>query len=385
MKIIYYTNNSFHNSRGVLNKISIQIRSWRKLGCHVTFVYRDPKDKEILLHAPDFADELYYHEYPGCFVEKIRNRMMLGSDIDEFLSQRNFDIIYSRSLLLDAPTTSFIKRINSIFEVNTDMHQQRRYGRSLLVKIFLRIYNEIFIRLIIRRAPNFIAVTKEIANQIRKYNRNSLLITIPNSYGELASIGPVNPNFVKPHELKQQQKRRKRLFFIGSDNQPWHGVDKIIKMAQILEELVEIDIVGPDQHRFDVPSNVRMHGYLNRDEYQVILSNSDICIGSLAFHRVNLQEGCPLKVREYIANRKPVIIAYDDTSLSEYRGQFILRLPNSEDNIFTHRSEIISFIQNERTQEYDQELINLISPEYWELERVKFFRRIHDMAKQQDG
>jgi len=100
------------------------------------------------------------------------------------------------------------------------------------------------------------------------------------------------------------------LFFIGTPNQPWHGVDIIEKMANKLSQY-DFHIVGIEGNN---TNNLFWYGYLEKDKYIEILKICHICIGSLALFRNEMSEACPLKVREYLAYGYPIIIGYNDTA-----------------------------------------------------------------------
>jgi hypothetical protein len=88
-----------------------------------------------------------------------------------------------------------------------------------------------------------------------------------------------------------------------------------------------------------------------------------------------MQEACPLKVREYLAYGLPVIIGCKDTDFTE-SAPFILRLPNSEDNIETSLSAIESFVSKWKGKRVPREAIAHLDLEVKESQRVKFFEDV---------
>jgi len=88
-----------------------------------------------------------------------------------------------------------------------------------------------------------------------------------------------------------------------------------------------------------------------------------------------MEEASPLKVREYLAYGLPVIIGYKDTDFHE-DVPFILRLPNSEDNIEANLSAIETFVHRWRNQRVPREAIAHLDIKVKESQRIAFFQKI---------
>lgn len=139
-----------------------------------------------------------------------------------------------------------------------------------------------------------------------------------------------------------------QLCFIGSPGQAWHGLDKLLPLALALPECT-LHIIGPSREQClsvwqTLPPNVLCHGYLDGPSSSALLSRMDIGISTLALHRNNMNEACPLKVRHYFALGLPVIAGYTDPDIMD-ECNFVLSLPNAEENISGHLPEIIRFVQ----------------------------------------
>jgi hypothetical protein len=93
----------------------------------------------------------------------------------------------------------------------------------------------------------------------------------------------------------------------------------------------------------NLPENLTLHGYLSTRQYQDVLAGADVAISSLALHRVQLEEASPLKSRECLAFGLPLVVAYADTDLDGVDCDFLLKIPNKEDNIQTHAQSISDF------------------------------------------
>jgi hypothetical protein len=93
-------------------------------------------------------------------------------------------------------------------------------------------------------------------------------------------------------------------------------------------------------------------------------------------HRVGLHEASPLKSRECLAFGLPLILAYKDTDLDVDDLDFLLRIPNTEDNIQTHGQLIRDFAYRMRGKRVERHLIMQIDQGTKEAERLDFFKEI---------
>jgi glycosyltransferase involved in cell wall biosynthesis len=168
-----------------------------------------------------------------------------------------------------------------------------------------------------------------------------------------------------------------RLAFIGNPGYPWHGVDKLVELAGLLPD-VQLDVIGYEElPGFDeLPENLKLHGYLPEAEYKRILAGADAAISSLGLHRIGLEEASPLKSRECLAFGLPLILAYVDTNLHNLETDFLLRIPNKEDNIQSHGQAIRDFAYRMRGRRVDRSLITSIDQVAKEKERIRFFEEI---------
>src|SRR5581483_6100961 len=106
------------------------------------------------------------------------------------------------------------------------------------------------------------------------------------------------------------------------------------------------DLVGAELP--GVPPNVTCHGYLGEEAYRAILARADVGVGTLALHRLGMNEACPLKVRRYLAHGLPVILGHEDTDFIGADPWFLLRLPNTEENVRANLDRIRSFVERVR-------------------------------------
>ena len=131
-----------------------------------------------------------------------------------------------------------------------------------------------------------------------------------------------------------------------------------------------------------LPANVAVHGVLAREEYEPLLAVSDAAIGTLALNRKQMNEACPLKVREYLAYGLPVVIAYKDTDLVGLDDWFLLRLPNTESNVREGVGAIKGFVERVRGRRVPRELVaDRIGVRAKEQRRLEFFERLAGQSR----
>lgn len=212
---------------------------------------------------------------------------------------------------------------------------------------------------LLRLARSIVVVTNEIARQPALARLGRPVSVLPNSidvdgYPELPV--PENP---MPH-----------LVFLGSPWLDWAGVDKIERMASLFPAW-HFDLVGPDPKELPrAPANVVMHGLLSRDAYLPIMAKADVAIGPLALHRKGLSEASALKVAEYVAYGIPVILGHVETAFPD-GAPFLLRLPNTEDNVETAADEVRAFVERWHGQRVPREALSSIDTGVVEARRLE--------------
>lgn len=356
MKIAYIACISQDNL-GVQKKIQRQIEHWRRAGHEVQCFFMAPHDSK----PPP-----RYSLWKRC--------NLLNPTLALLLSVRAYqpDCIYMREDTL--PVSRFLRflfwRKKIILEINSNYDTEGRldYASSFKAKRNFWI-NYAINHFFYHRIAGIVSVSHELL-QLPHFLRCKEKIVIPNTI-DIDSV-----TIQKCHNATLPV----GLIFLGSPNQPWHGVDKIIQLARNLGDDFLIHLVGPQEKDiavFNPPSNVIAHGY--RTDYTDILRKCHIAIGTLALHRNNMKEASPLKVREYLAGGLPVIIAYDDSAFISLAQlpDFILRLKNSEDCIKEHDTieKIRQFCLKNCTRVVSHnDIREFIDSRYFEEKRLAFIR-----------
>ncbi len=125
-----------------------------------------------------------------------------------------------------------------------------------------------------------------------------------------------------------------------------------------------------------LPDNIQLYGYLNTDEYEKILAGMDCAIGSLGLHRIQLNKSSPLKTRECLALGLPMVLPYKDTDLDDLECDFLLKIPNIEDNVQEYGQAIHDFAYRMRGRRVDREQIVNLDQASKESERLAFFKEL---------
>lgn len=376
MKIAYILPIDISKYDGVLNKVTSQVEAWEKFGEEV---------RVFLITHHDHIDLTETSLGPLVFknlVNVYKGRFMGFIPIDLFgdwLGQRNVysnvlddvqkfqpEIVYARGTLFQPFYNRLGKRFKLILELNTDMGSEYKLQATQSIKYFFRyIYFLITNRFLFNRVAGLASVTFDIA---------SIYQDIPNK---------VFPNSINVDTYNTDGLHgdgNLRIFFIGSPGMPWHGVDILMELAEQLDD-VYFDIVGVSNKEFPLsPKNVTLHGYLHKQEYMGLIAKATATMASLAFYRNGMEEACPLKVREYLAFCKPVILPYKDTSF-EQKGypEWILQLPNSRRGILAGVDSIRQFLNRCHTFNITREEVkNYVHVDNIEIDRINFFKSIRD-------
>ncbi len=352
---------------GVGKKIAAQIHAWESEG-HET---------QLFLHSHTIADpadllpgvtETYQH-YDGLIgkfrteINRIRALFRLIQRVKEWMP----DCIYMRFNVYAFPLHRIYKIAPVVLEVVTnDLQQHASLGK------WYGLYNRLTRNIGLNRCAGLVCMTQELAADtgFARYKKPSVVVGDGidlSSYKALPA-----PENTKPH-----------LVFIGSPGNTWHGVEKLVDLAQSCPDLI-IDVVGYDRiPEFDVlPKNLIMHGYLKSERYNKILAQADAAIGSMSMHILRMEEGALLKTRECAALGIPLILPYRDTDLDRINHPCILRIPNRPDNLITHAKIIEQFIKEVQGKRLDGEDVRkAIDSKEKEKRRLQFIQQLLDRRK----
>jgi len=354
MKIAYLLSHDITKDDGVTKKILGQTEEWKKQG-HDIEIYCFLSNQGISI-----LDTAKMYEFKSALGLRLKIQKKLLDDLNNF----NPDIVYFRYDTWSRTLSIILNKYRVVTELNTyDLGEfWLLFKQDRTIKSFLRYLSYKFLRSkVLSRVYGIVAVTKEISEHSSNLKFNKPSIYIPNG---------INLEKYTTIKTVKDIDTRVGLFFIGTPNQPWHGVDIIEKISKMLPQY-DFHIVGIEG---ESKNNLFWHGYLQKNEYLEILKKSHICIGTLALYRNDMQEACPLKVREYLAYGYPVILGYKDTALiNKNLPDWVLEI---DSQIMLDYGRIENFVENNKKIVVEHTEIDFIDTAVLEKERINFFERV---------
>jgi hypothetical protein len=340
---------------GVGKKIVRQITAWRNDGHEVEFFMHSVQSVH---DSPLVSGSAFFFQNSGIIKtewERIRAASRLLKAVEDYKP----DIIYLRYGMYVYPIHQIASIAPVVEEINTnDLAQHDDLGK------LYSIYNQATRGILLRVVNGLVTMTRELAliPAFADYKKPTRVIA---NGIDLKSITPFDaPGNKTP-----------RLLFTVTPGYYWHGLDKLITFAADFPDLI-VEVAGYDSlpNFPKMPVNIKLLGYLKGDTYKEALARADIAIGSLALHRAGIEEACPLKTRECLAYGLPMVLPYTDSDLENTHADFLLKIPNKEDNIQTHGKIIHDFAYQMRGRRVDREHISNLDNAHKEVERLKFFK-----------
>ena len=318
MKIAYVLHWNLGRNDGVTQKIRTQIEAWTAAGC----------DARVFCLTPTVSHPVGLHE--TTLFEFTSNRTRITASTMLARAVRNWapELLYCRYMSLLPSLVRLFRTFPVVVEINSDIINEAhmRLGPCM------RMLNKLSYTGMLRLCDGVVCVSNELRNRVVSSGCSNRIEVIANGIDLDATAF-----------LQAPTNKRPRVIFAGTDSSPWHGVDKILWLARRLP-CFDFDIVGDlSVGKNDSPNNVCVHGFQSGDVLRETLATADAAFGTLALHRKAMNEACPLKVRLYLASGIPTIIAYDDTDFPN-EHEFLLRLPNREDNIESAVTNIRDFV-----------------------------------------
>jgi glycosyl transferase family 4 len=348
---------------GVGQKIRDQMGCWKELG-HST---------RLFALIPGYSgQDVYAYEGRGTLpgVRELTRSMSRTKALSRLVADvRAYhpDIIYLRCGGYLFPLHGLFSVAPVIIELNTNDIAQRS-----LRGLYSYWSNMLTRGLVLGMVSGMVAVTREIAElpANRKFRKPFRVIGNGVDLRRFQPLAPTN------HSVPT-------ITLVGSAGMAWHGVDKLICLAETCTDL-NINIVGYERSDFagPLPSNVTVYGFLDRKAVAKVLMESDVACGSLALHRNNMQEGSTLKVREALAYGMPILLGYRDTDLMDFESECLLELPNTEDNVMAYAPQIRSFAYRMIGKRIDRDVIaTRIDQRTKEETRLVFFEEVTRQGK----
>ncbi|MCA9049935.1 MAG: glycosyltransferase [Planctomycetaceae bacterium] len=333
---------------GVAKKICSQALYWQRAGHRVALVAPALSSRPI--EAARNLEIIEFEHPLGSL--KYLNRQGLG--IREIRRYRP-DIIYNRYFILPPWHLALMSRFRLVFEINSEESEFALYHSRVK-----RLYHGLTRSWYLQGAAGAVFISHELSEK--------------SAFSEIGRRVVIANGVLKPGRDEAEGFHRepgpRRLFFVGNGCFPWHGIDKLMVIARHLPD-VQVDVVG-DPYLDDGPPNVRFHGPLPANEYLPMLRRADVAVGPLSLHTKSLAEASPLKVREYLANGIPSVIAYRDTDIAP-GTELTLHIPNSPDNVPSSLDRIAAFIDAAAGRRVRWSAVRTIDAETKEENRLAFF------------
>lgn len=353
MKIAYILDWDIIGQSSVLTKISNKIQYWELKGHEVHLLVVSYKTNRT--YMPKIKD---IHVF-----ERKNLNWLITSSLQTFIGRNNAfgrmleelrslspDIVYLRPGSMWYPNVSrIVSSFPSILELNSiDEEEAKLYypKGDIRYKIFKYGRQDL-----LSKCRGIVSLTHEINAFYSKYNKTSVVI----SNG--VSIQTI-------HEQKYLTEQA-NIIFVGTPGQSWQGFDQFIKMARLLPEF-KFHLVGPTLDNEKIPNNMICHGFLKSEDLDVLYKRCAVGVGTLALYKKNMNEACPLKVREYVANGLSLILGYIDTDFKD--EPYTLYIGNTENSVERNFVRIRDFINNtidtrRRSEKYDLQKYSVASKE----------------------
>ena len=347
MKIAYLCYWNLRSGDGVADKIESQVARWRAAGHEVEVFY-------LTSNQASAADK------PGreFAFQGLAARVGATRRITAAVRAWRPALIYLRYDLFFPPLHGALGDARVIAELNSNVQAELK-ARSSPAAWYERRQR----RRLLSRLDGLVAVTHELAEEIVRDHPALRSVVIANGI----ELGPAE-------EAGARDPGAPRLVYLG-EAVYWQGIDKVDALADAYPKW-QFDLIGPAAGT-SPRENVTCHGYLDAADYAPLLRAADVALGTLALHRKQMDEACPLKVRRYLAYGLPVILGYRDTDLDAVDAWWLLQLPNTESNVSSSLAEIESFVDEVRGRRVPRdEVESLISTEAKEATRLAFFEEV---------
>jgi hypothetical protein len=353
MRIAYYHEHSFSHKSGVFKKLVSQVNQWAKYGHEVAVFNLSQHDtysdwKAVLSPTVD----LFQTVWPS----RLARFWLMDGVIRSMLNWQP-DIIYRRH----GPYYPSFERVFGlhpmVIEVNgnvlkqTQLNSPRRYWYGWLTQ-----------GRILRQVAGAVFVSYELAGQEQFAALKSPRCVIANGIdlGRFeTSPAPSN--------------RHPRLVFMAADDFLWNGTEKVVWLAQQFPDW-HFDIIGLTLSE-PLPPNIKAHGLMTREEYQPLMLQADVAIGTLSLYERDLCQNSALRTLEYVAYGLPIILGHQEVNFME-PVDFILELPCTETNVIDNVEAIERFVLEHKGRRVPRDQIQHIDVQHKERERLNFFESI---------
>lgn len=347
LTIAYFFDWKMDPNLGVPSKVITQCTNWQELNNQVQLVVIIPfrmkrRWKEAKIDAKLF-----------CYKTTV-GRVIARAKATRFIQSNKFNIIYMRFGILTPAQIRMIRRNDTFLELNTIANYEAK-NWGFIQRLLFRL-SEFFS---LKFARGLLAVTPEIRDYYSSKYPKIPISNFPNSI-----------DFGVSAPLPMPNNKRANLVFVGSENRPWHGVDKLELLAQRLPEY-DFHIVGATKKSINL-NNVFVYPSLYKEDLLSLLQKMDLAISSLAMERTAMLQASPLKTRLYLLCGLPVIAGYIDSSCRENEEYFLYLGTNFNPCSEQIINKIHRFVEKWQGKRVSREFVAHFYPTEIEQKRIRF-------------
>jgi len=333
MKLLFFVNESLSETNGISKKIRAQVKAIRQLGIETDICYLQGDD---IITARLVNDEVL-EKFPGnTFLNRFAWRCSYGR-LFQYIIRRNIDTLYIRYTHYGNPFfNQFLRRL-------------KKAGVQILLELPTYPYDNEYRNLKLTSRAVLLLEKLTRRNFRKSVSRIVTLTHHPEIFGvpTIRFSNGIDPDIL-PMITPRKQEAGTHLIGVASIGF-WHGYDRVIeglrKYYQAGADVsgkVYFHIVGdsdnPESIRYrklvilyNLQDYVIFYGKRSGKELDDLFNGADIAVGSLACHRISLDNVRPLKNREYCA--RGIRFFYAETD-DDFEGQeFVYKVPSNDDPV----------------------------------------------------
>lgn len=231
-----------------------------------------------------------------------------------------YDVLILRYPFADRGAPRFAAHFPVVSEHHTKEIEERRALLGSPLPFSHRAFLHLSLHMERKEGPRFLRHTSGIigiSDEVRRYELRRAGVAKPSlSLPNGVAVNEVPLTGFAPFDGKEL-----KMVITATNARPWHGVDRLVRSlaADKGRTAIACHIVG-DANRSSIPRlpdhvRIDLHGTLRGPDLDRLMARMNLAVSSLALFRNAMQEGSPLKTREYTARGLPFVLGYDDPDL----------------------------------------------------------------------
>ena len=235
------------------------------------------------------------------------------------------DVVYTREMIWTPTVEAIFRRHRVVVEVNSDAVAELATRSRAAAFYWRRTASRLR-----SRAAGIVSVTHELADRLAAVGVPRIVL------GNAVEVPEA------PLPRAQTDGRRPMLLMLIGSPAPWHGLDRLGRLAQLRPDL-RVVVCGPlGGFSAMLPADVERRPAVTGEALSDLLAEMAVGVGTLALSRSGLKEACPLKSRTVLAAGRPLIYSHDDPAL-DGSEPFALRIPDDDGAIERSADAIAAF------------------------------------------